>query len=50
MDDVQSCEEDVDVDGEVAVLDPVDVNQEEGVADLKGSNTFIELGHVHCIV
>ena len=29
-------EKDVDVDGEVAVLDPIDVDQEQGVAHLKG--------------
>ena len=43
-------EKDVDVDGEVAVLDPVDVDQEEGVADLEGSNAGVELGHVHRVV
>ena len=43
-------EKDVDVDGEVAVLDPVDVDQEEGVADLEGSSADVELGHVHRIV
>ena len=43
-------EKDIDVDGEVAVLDPVDVDQEEGVADLEGSNAGVELGHVHRVV
>ena len=41
---------DVDVDGEVTVLHPVDVDQEQGVADLEGSNAGIELGHVHRVV
>ena len=43
-------QKDVDVDGEVAVLDPVDVDQEEGVTDLEGSSADVELGHVHRIV
>ena len=43
-------EKDVDVDGEVAVLDPIDVDQEQGVANLKGSNAGVELGHVHRVV
>ena len=43
-------EEDVDVDGEVAVLHPVDVDQQQRVADLERISAPVRLGHVHCVV
>ena len=43
-------EEDVDVDGEVAVLHPVDVDQQQRVADLERISARVQLGHVHCVV
>ena len=43
-------EEDVDVDGEVAVLHPVDVDQQQRVADLERISARVRLGHVHCVV
>ena len=43
-------EEDVDVDGEVAVLHPVDVDQQQRVADLERISAPVRLGHIHCVV
>ena len=43
-------EEDVDVDGEVAVLDPVDVNEEQGEANLEGVAAGVELRDIHRVV
>ena len=43
-------EEDVDVDGEVAVLHPVDVDQQQRIADLERISARVRLGHVHCVV